>query len=316
LSTTTCLKSFILGDDTYLYIAGFVQEPQIWANQTKHNSVVFDDNDFEVFVDPDGSTHNYKEFEINARNTTWSLMLNKPYIDGGHPTNDNFAIKSAVFVDGRLNDPSIVDHYWTVELGFPFKQYITNDSIATAPPRNKDIWRINFSRVEWHVKVVDKHFEKVPNLPADNWVWTSQESINMHLPGKNFGSAKECMMLTTLCVAERWGFLQFSNEPVNSTRFENKNYNVRLCLAQTFYALHQFESVNGYYTAELQTLPSNCLDGSLQTTPPIIDVPILEPYSFQITIKSLNDGAVGHMRTGLFWCCLKFDNIVSIYNKL
>ena len=55
---------------------------------------MFDDNDFEVFVDPDGSTHNYKEFEINARNTTWSLMLNKPYIDSGHPTNDNFAIKS------------------------------------------------------------------------------------------------------------------------------------------------------------------------------------------------------------------------------
>lgn len=38
---------------------------------------VFNDNDFEVFIDPDGSTHYYKEFEINALNTTWDLELNK-----------------------------------------------------------------------------------------------------------------------------------------------------------------------------------------------------------------------------------------------
>jgi len=29
----------------------------VWANQTKHDSVVFQDNDFEVFMDPDGDTH-------------------------------------------------------------------------------------------------------------------------------------------------------------------------------------------------------------------------------------------------------------------
>ena len=50
---------------------------------TDHNSVIFHDNDFEVFIDADGSNHNYKEFEINALGTTWCLMLNKPYDDGG-----------------------------------------------------------------------------------------------------------------------------------------------------------------------------------------------------------------------------------------
>jgi hypothetical protein len=40
---------------------------------------VFKDNDFEVFVDTDGSTHMYKELEVNAINTTWDLELSKVY---------------------------------------------------------------------------------------------------------------------------------------------------------------------------------------------------------------------------------------------
>ena len=36
-------------------------------NSTK---VIFHDNDFEIFLDADGSNHNYKEFEMNALNQT------------------------------------------------------------------------------------------------------------------------------------------------------------------------------------------------------------------------------------------------------
>ena len=57
-------KAKIRWDETFLYIAGFVQGPNIFANQTKHNSVVFKDNDFEVFIDPDQSTHGCKLFSI------------------------------------------------------------------------------------------------------------------------------------------------------------------------------------------------------------------------------------------------------------
>eukprot|EP00118_Oscarella_pearsei_P009127 m.50743 g.50743 ORF g.50743 m.50743 type:complete len:180 (+) comp34091_c0_seq5:21-560(+) len=66
-------------DSHFLYIAGYLQETDVFANQTRHDSVVFKDNDFEVFIDTDGSTQMYKEFEINAINTTWSLELNKQW---------------------------------------------------------------------------------------------------------------------------------------------------------------------------------------------------------------------------------------------
>ena len=53
------------------------------ARSTKKNQVIFHDNDFEVFIDPDGDNHNYYEFEMNALNTMWELTLVKPYRDGG-----------------------------------------------------------------------------------------------------------------------------------------------------------------------------------------------------------------------------------------
>jgi hypothetical protein len=34
-----------------------------------------------VFVDADGSTHWYKELEVNAINTSWHLTLPQPYIN-------------------------------------------------------------------------------------------------------------------------------------------------------------------------------------------------------------------------------------------
>ena len=35
-----------------------------------YTKVIFHDNDFEIFLDADGSNHNYKEFEMNALNQT------------------------------------------------------------------------------------------------------------------------------------------------------------------------------------------------------------------------------------------------------
>ncbi len=60
----------MLWDDNYLYIAAELEEPHVWGTLTQHDSVIFVDPDFEVFMDPTGSTHNYYEFEMNALNTS------------------------------------------------------------------------------------------------------------------------------------------------------------------------------------------------------------------------------------------------------
>ena len=44
----------MLRDDNYLYIAAEMEEPHLWGELTAHDSVIYHENDFEVFIDPDG----------------------------------------------------------------------------------------------------------------------------------------------------------------------------------------------------------------------------------------------------------------------
>jgi hypothetical protein len=96
ISTTTKpkfeTKAKIRWSKNFLYVAAMLEEPEIWANITStchcntmdEDQVIFHDNDFEIFVDPDGDTHYYKEFEMNAFNATWDLVLIEPYANGGY----------------------------------------------------------------------------------------------------------------------------------------------------------------------------------------------------------------------------------------
>jgi len=180
----------MLWDDEFLYIAAELEEPHVWATLTAHDSVIFHDNDFEVFLNPTGDTLNYFEFEINALNTGWDLFLNKPYKKGGKADNswEMPGYKSAVAIEGTLNDARDQDKGWSVELALPWTSFVERSGKSRPSPG--DAWRMNFSRVEWQVRVVDGKYEKLAGLKEDNWVWSPQGVVNMHVP-------------------EKWGFVQF-----------------------------------------------------------------------------------------------------------
>jgi hypothetical protein len=184
-------RAKMLWDENFFYIAAEIEEPHVWGTLTRHDSIIFRDNDFEVFIDPNGDTLEYYEFEINALNTSWDLFLDKPYRHGGKARNDWEipGLRTAVYVQGTLNDPSDRDIGWTVEIAFPWKA-LGEFAHKPAPPNPLDEWRINFSRVEWQHEIVDGKYRKVPNTREDNWVWSPQGEINMHIP-------------------ERWGRVRF-----------------------------------------------------------------------------------------------------------
>jgi hypothetical protein len=183
-------RAKMLWDDRHLYIAAELEEPHVWATLTAHDSVIFHDNDFEVFLNPTGDTFNYFEFEINALNTGWDLFLPKPYRKGGKADNgwEIPGLQTAVSIDGTLNDPRDRDRAWTVEIAIPWSAFTARS--GKGRPNPGDEWRVNFSRVEWQVDVVDGKYVKRPGLKEDNWVWSPQGEINMHIP-------------------ERWGFFTF-----------------------------------------------------------------------------------------------------------
>jgi transglutaminase-like putative cysteine protease len=188
-------RAKMLWDDEYLYIAAELEEPHVWATLTNHDAVIFQDPDFEVFIDPKGETQPYYEFEMNALNTTWDLLLNKPYQDGGQPHNEWEipGAKTAVQIRGTLNNPDDTDQGWTVEIAFPWK-VLAEHARHASPPDEGEQWRLNFSRVEWQITHTNGAYQKVPNTPEDNWVWSPQGVIDMHRP-------------------EMWGVVQFTRRP-------------------------------------------------------------------------------------------------------
>ena len=176
-------RAKMLWDDHALYIGADMQEPNLWATLTEHDSVIFHDHDFEVFLDPNNIAAMYVELELNAHNTTWDLLLPKAYRDGG-PALNGWEIKglqTAVHLRGTLNDPTDVDDGWSCEIAIPWTALKEICRVA-CPPNKGDTWRINFSRVEWQLEVVDGRYQKVHGTKEDNWVWSPQGVVDMHQP--------------------------------------------------------------------------------------------------------------------------------------
>ena len=188
----------MLWDDKFLYVFAKLYENHIWGDITKRDEVIYYNNDFEVFINPNDDVFSYGEIEINALGTEWDLFLNRPYRLKGKADSswDINGLKSAVDINGTLNDPNDLDDYWTVEIAIPLKEI---EKLNTSGKDEKvisgDVWRINFSRVNWDFEinngVYSRKKENGKYLPEYNWVWSPQGIINMHVP-------------------ENWGYLVFS----------------------------------------------------------------------------------------------------------
>jgi hypothetical protein len=231
-------RARMLWDDTYLYVGAELVEPHLWGTLTEHDAVIFHDNDFEVFIDPNGDNHEYYEFEINALGTTWDLLLPRPYKDGGKPVNswEIPGMKSAVHLEGTLNDAHDTDRAWTVELAFPWA-VLGELARRPAPPADGDQWRVNFSRVEWPVEIVGRAYRKSANAKEANWVWSPQEVVDMHRP-------------------ETWGYVQFSTARPGSAAFvPDASLPARRWLHQVYYAQRAFRQAHGRWAATLEELP-------------------------------------------------------------
>ncbi|MGV3601901.1 MAG: carbohydrate-binding family 9-like protein [Dyadobacter fermentans] len=197
----------MLWDDRNLYIAAQIEEEHIWAYQDKKDQIVYLENDFEVFIDPDGDTDNYYELEVNAINNTFDLFLPKPYRKGGKAQIkwDIEGLKTAVSIVGTVNNAKDNDKRWFVEIAIPFES-LSTETVKPHIPADGSEWRINFSRVNWQHEVDEagrytrkRNAETGKVIPEYNWVWSPQGIINMHYP-------------------EYWGKLHFSGEAVGKAK--------------------------------------------------------------------------------------------------
>jgi len=250
-------------DDTYLYVAAHLASDfPVLASFTKHNEPIFtEDSDFEVFIDPAGTTHAYKELEINALNTVWNLMLNRPYGDDGSEHSARVAkegerkyyevtgLKSAVrVVRGALNAEGGAE--WTVELAMRHEDTLAGQPDFAAPPAVGGLWRINFSRVEKKGDV--------------NWVWSPQVVwdanhskhagiVGMHLP-------------------DAWGWVQFAPAE-GAAPLRDVTWPARLAALNLYYAQQLYLSQTGNFSTTLSALR------------PYLDAEITSPFELELEAR-------------------------------
>ena len=217
-------RAAVLWDDDYLYIGFWIEEPNVTATLTERDAPIFTNNDVEVFI---AGKDTYYEFEINAFGTIYEVFFiwEEAYERGGysreplfnrsqpgvqpfhgvgfqpHPRGprigywnwDMPGLKTAVVVDGTINEGKDRDRGWTVELAFPWQGmgWLAKADNRALPPNEGDVWRIDFSRF-------NQYKQAPPSRDPGGWAWSPHGVWDSHVP--------EC-----------FPFVQFSTQSVMKT---------------------------------------------------------------------------------------------------
>lgn len=231
----------LLWDDQYLYIYTRFDEEHIWATLKERDQSIFQDNAFEMFIDPDGDTHNYMEFQINAFAAIWDLLLNKPPRNGGPSVTDwdIKGLKKAVYIDGTLNDPSDKDKSWSIELALPLNTFRFGG--RNSSPKVGTTWKMNITRVQREVDIKDgKYIKRTgangrPVEPAYS-CWSVPGIVNFHYP-------------------ERWGIVRFADESETKMDFINPEVEkLKLIVWKYYYLQQEYRGINKAYALNLTML--------------------------------------------------------------
>ena len=111
-------------DKDYLYIAAKLYDEDIVQLDTEHQKQSYSNGDiFEFFLKPKNKTY-YWEFYVSPQNKRTSFFFpSSGMLIANNFRQDNFieSMRSAVQINGTLNDSSDRDKFWTLELAIPLK---------------------------------------------------------------------------------------------------------------------------------------------------------------------------------------------------
>ena len=203
-------RAAVLWDDDYLYVAYWIEEPDVKASLTERDALIYQDNDAEFFI---AGKDAYYEFEINSFGTIYEVFFiwqesesfkngvynsmpefskdqpgRRPFNGVGykpHPRGGRIGfwkwdfpgLKSAVHVDGTVNNDTDRDRGWTVELALPWSgmSALTLSDKRSLPPEDQDIWRMDFSRF-------NTYKEAAPAKDSGGWAWSPHGVWDSHVP--------------------------------------------------------------------------------------------------------------------------------------
>ena len=142
----------LLWDEHYLYAAFKAYDKDIFGYLTDPDSTTCNEDVLEIFLKTDPQRDPYYNFEINALNTVYDAFNVKR--NAGGPDHHRWSrwncmgLKSAVVIEGTLNDHEDVDEYWQLEVAIPFNDLST---LAGRVPVFGDEWLFHLARYDYSV---------------------------------------------------------------------------------------------------------------------------------------------------------------------
>lgn len=231
----------MLWDENYLYVAAELEEPHLWANNQPEKDIIFRDNVFKIFIDPDNNMNDDFEIQINPQNKMLFLIMNKPYRDAGTPITgwNPIGYKSGVKLLGTINNSGDTDKGWLAEIAIPLAA-LKFDPLNSKQNTN---FRINFLRTNFDFIVKEGVYSKAMDnngkaFPPHYSCFTPQGIINMHYP-------------------ERWAYTVFSDKALHPTPEKfNLPYSEkqRKYLWLAYYRQKEFFKLNKKYAISLKDL--------------------------------------------------------------
>lgn len=166
-----------------LFLNAEIPQNHLWVTQHEHDSNLFVDDVFELFLDPHGDGHHYFEWEINPLGVTLDLAMDRPYVCGG-TRNDAWEIpglETHLVTHGPVNDPSSECRGWDLNAFFPWESFGPPGGDGRAPERG-DIWRCNLMKVAYPVEVRDGQYRHVEGATERYWVAAPTGIVDIHRP--------------------------------------------------------------------------------------------------------------------------------------
>ncbi|MFL5321834.1 MAG: carbohydrate-binding family 9-like protein [Myxococcaceae bacterium] len=135
----------MLWDDQNVYIAFDNQDPDVWGTLHNRDDAIYNEEVVEAFFDANGDQKTYNELEVSPHNTIFDayFVSYRSDLEAAKPWDAQ--MKTAVKVNGTIDNPSDQDQGWTVEMAVPINRLA---EVPHVPPQVGDKWRFNLYRLD------------------------------------------------------------------------------------------------------------------------------------------------------------------------
>ncbi|MEZ4382804.1 MAG: carbohydrate-binding family 9-like protein [Nannocystaceae bacterium] len=164
-------------DPDNLYVAARLPDADLFTEYTEQDDPLYRQEAFELFVAADGSGERYLEYQVSARGVTFDARFPK-YRRGDEAWDSRW--RTAVAVDGTLDDGSDRDRGWTVEAALPWDELCAETAIPCDPPPAAGArLRINAFRIDRPGRRGMVGLALSPTLRPDFHAWENAAELEL-----------------------------------------------------------------------------------------------------------------------------------------